>query len=212
MGIRPPQRTYHSPTTRHSLTWADPLQLLGYYVHRFVLHAPARSRYSLPHLHRTYNHSIRFPFAFCSSYDHPLCYLLHRWLPLYLPAYLFRYHILTFELLVALSSLEDALAYSGYGSAFLPGTIVANRMARRVDAHQVSGGKGNFGGLGVMDWMHGSSVQGVPDISEDVMDEAEKHDLAGKLDRGSDNAGNALQDFGGKLRGKGRKGSKPKSG
>lgn len=187
------------------------MQLLSYYIHRFILHAPSKSKYSLPHLHRTYCHSIQYPFAFCSSYDHPLCYLLHRWVPLYLPAYLFRMHILVFEILIVLTSLEEVFAYSGYGSAFLPGTIIVNRMARRVESHQMTRGKGNFGGIGVLDWAHNSGIAGIEDVGDDLADEAEKHDLAGKANRAIDDAGSTMQNLGGKLKGKSKKGASKKS-
>ena len=42
-----------------------------------------------------------------ADYDHPVCHLVHRWLPLYLPAVALRMHILTYLLLVAFFSLEE---------------------------------------------------------------------------------------------------------
>lgn len=103
--------------------------------------------------------------------------------------------------------------YSGYGSALLPGTIVVNRMARRVDAHYMSGkGQGgNFGGIGVMDWMHGTSAEGSTDIGDDAAEEMEKHDLQGKIDQAGSSMGNAMENWGGKLRGKGKRGGKTRS-
>lgn len=77
------------------------------------------ANYSLVHLCK----SVKYPFAFCSSYDYLLRYFLARSTPLYLLIYIFDCHIFTFEALVTLSSLEGVLACSVYGSAFLPGII-----------------------------------------------------------------------------------------
>lgn len=84
-------------------------------------------------------------------------------------------------------------------------------MARRLDSHHLSGGKGNFGGMGVMDWTHGTGVDGTRDVADDVADEAEKHDLAGKIDNAQDTAGNLVSRAGEKLKGRGKKGAKAKS-
>lgn len=58
-------------------------------------------------------------------------------------------------------------------------------VARRQDIHSQSRGKGNFGPLGIMDWIHGTSIGG--DFAGDVSDEAEKHNVK---ERGND----ALED------------------
>ncbi|KAF2103177.1 hypothetical protein NA57DRAFT_52707 [Rhizodiscina lignyota] len=197
------------------IVWALGIRgILAYYIHRFILHGPSRNRLSPAHLHRTWCHSLSAPFSLASNYDHPIPYLLHRWIPLYFPAYLFRYHILTFQLLVIITSLEEVFVYSGYGSALLPGTIVVNRMARRADAHYLSnkGNTGNFGGIGVLDWMHGTGVQGSTDVTEDAADEMEKHDLQGKIDRAGDSMGDVMENMGGKLKGRGKRGSRAKNG
>ena len=83
-----------------------------------------------------------------ANFDHPVCYLMGRWLPVYLPAALFRFHILTYHLMVALLSLEEAFIYSGY--SVLPSTIILAGMARRVDGHMMNDGQGNFGASGLL--------------------------------------------------------------
>lgn len=47
-------------------------------------------------------------------------------------------------------------------------------MARRVDAHMMSQGKGNYGPLGVLDWVNGTTLAG-KDVVDDLGDEMEKH-------------------------------------
>lgn len=58
-------------------------------------------------------------------------------------------------------------------------------IARRQDAHFESGGKGNYGAWGLLDWVHGTSVGG--DVMEDVGEEAEKHHV-------KERGGKALED------------------
>ncbi|KFY02824.1 hypothetical protein O988_01880 [Pseudogymnoascus sp. VKM F-3808] len=155
-------------------------EIFQYYIHRF-LHRPGRSN-MLSNLHKKWNHSITAPYSFAAYYDHPLPYLVLKFLPIYLPALIFRPHILTHLLLLAITTLEETLVASGYST--LPG-IMLGGIARRQDKHMQSRGKGNFAPWGFMDWLHGTSVGG--DVMEDVRDEAEKHQVKEK-------AGDALDD------------------
>lgn len=149
--------------------------VLIYVVHRYVLHtydSPLKS------WHIQWQHSIPLPFSLAAAYDHPANYLLKEWLPTFIPAYLFRYHVLTWQLFVALCSLEELFVFSGY--AVLPSSIVLAGMARRMDEHfaVVSEGNdvgGNFGRFGVLDFVCGTVCQGEGDAMDDVHDEAEKH-------------------------------------
>ena len=134
------------------------IQVVQYYTHRF-LH---RTNTLPSRLHKSHAHSITAPYSFTAHYDHPLPYLFTTFFPIYLPSLLFRTHILTQVLILSITSLESAVAYSGYTN--LP--IMVNGMARRRNAHMKSGGRGNFGPLGVMDWICGTSVGG--NIAEDV--------------------------------------------
>ncbi|KAF2083543.1 hypothetical protein K490DRAFT_12300, partial [Saccharata proteae CBS 121410] len=160
--------------------------LLTYPLHA-LLHRPTNP---LSHLHNNWSHSLKHPIPFSATYDHPLPHLLHRFLPLYLPALLFRFHVLTYDLLLALVSLEEAFVYSGY--SVQPGMLLGG-MARRADAHWGSGGKGNYGVWGVLDWVLGTVVGG-GDVGEDVREEWKK--------RGGDEGVKGLMDgVGGKLKG-----------
>lgn len=81
-------------------------------------------------------------------------------------------------------------------------------MARRADAHMLSGGEGNFGCLGVLDWCHGTTLG--KDVVDDLKAEMEKHNVEEKADRaigGASDAANGLAEkFSAKARkGKGRK-------
>ncbi len=54
-------------------------------------------------------------------------------------------------------------------------------MARRTDNHVLCGGEGNFGPWGLVDWVMGTSVGS--EFVDDVVMEAEKSDLEGKMER-----------------------------
>jgi sterol desaturase/sphingolipid hydroxylase (fatty acid hydroxylase superfamily) len=144
--------------------------VLQYYIHRDLLHGSAGG--PVARLHQTWHHSITAPYAFTAAYDHPLPYLLLRVLPLYVPAVAFRFHLTTYLIMIAVTSLEELFTYSGY--SVLPSTIMLKGMARRVDAHMQSRGDGNYGPLGVLDWVNGTTLGG-RDVTDDLGDEVEKH-------------------------------------
>ncbi|KAI9839896.1 MAG: hypothetical protein M1819_000088 [Sarea resinae] len=148
-------------------------EVLQYYIHRYVLHSPS-SR--VAKWHQSWQHSIKAPYSFVANYDHPVAWLLVHWLPVYLPAAVFRYHLLTYHMLLALVSLEETFSYSGY--SVLPSSFILSGIARRVDSHLMGGGKGNFAPWGIMDWIHGTSVG--DGVEEDVRNEMGKHDAQGK--------------------------------
>lgn len=151
--------------------------------------------------HQSWHHSTTLPYSFLAAYDHPVCYLLHRFLPLYIPAIIFRFHIMTYLALLSLFSLEELFTYSGY--TILPSTIMLRGMARRTDAHMMSEGEGNFGPLGVLDWCHGTTLGA--DVMDDLKAEMEKHDVQERTGRAIDGAGDAANGFAGKLKKRARK-------
>lgn len=148
--------------------------VLYYYIHRFLLH-----KYNTPlkTQHQRWQHSIQLPFSLVAAYDHPACFILSSFVPDFLPAYLFRYHVITWHLFVALTSLEKVFIYSGY--AVLPSSIVLAGMARRTDAHFATAsrkGQGfNFGHWGILDFVLGTSCQDTASVMDDLQDEAQKH-------------------------------------
>ncbi|KAL1306977.1 hypothetical protein AAFC00_005610 [Neodothiora populina] len=172
--------------------------LTHYAIHRYVLHA-SPSKSPIAKWHQGWAHAIQRPFSIVAAYDHPICYLLAQWIPLYLPAFLFRYHVLTWHILVALTSLEELFIYSGY--AVLPSSILLSGMARRTDAHYETNGKGNFGHWGVLDWVFGTTCPGGADVVDDLKDEAEERNVRERLGDAKDNAeglvGDAKERFGG---------------
>ncbi|KAK5110362.1 hypothetical protein LTR62_006070 [Meristemomyces frigidus] len=129
--------------------------------------------------HSRWQHSITIPFSLVAAYDHPINYLLAQWLPLFVPAYLFRYHVLEWHIFLAVASFEDLFVYSGY--AVLPSAIILPGMARRTEAHfeSVKSGRkvGNFGQLGVLDLCCGTTCSHEGDVVEDAQSEVRKHRL-----------------------------------
>ena len=115
--------------------------ILHYPIHRYLLHASPKS-FFLARWHRDWAHSLNSVFSIAAAYDHPVCYLLAHWLPVYIPALILRLHVLTWLLFLALTSVEAVFIYSGY--AVLPSGIILPGMARRIDKHYETGGNGNF--------------------------------------------------------------------
>lgn len=148
-------------------------QILTYGLHRYALHSEFSS---LRDQHIAWQHSIPAPYSFVANYDHPVPYLLHVFLPAYLPAVLFRFHILTYHVYLALVSLEETFAYSGYNA--LPSGLILGGIARRQERHLMGGGKGNYGCFGATDFVFGTGVG--EDVLEDAREEAEKRRLGEK--------------------------------
>ncbi|EMD01225.1 hypothetical protein BAUCODRAFT_49080, partial [Baudoinia panamericana UAMH 10762] len=149
---------------------------LRYGIHRYFLHTldtPLKS------WHSQWQHSVELPFSLVASYDHPVNYLVSEWMPAFLPAYLFRFHILAWHALLAIASIEELFVYSGY--VILPSAILLPGMARRNEAHFESARSnklvGNFGHLGLIDFMFGTACEDENDVVDDLQDEAERHRL-----------------------------------
>ncbi|KND92026.1 hypothetical protein TOPH_03276 [Tolypocladium ophioglossoides CBS 100239] len=148
-------------------------EALTYYIHRFVLHGHGHGRAArlVARPHRQYAHaSSGAPYSLQLFTDHPLPLLLHRLVPLYVPALLLRPHLLTYLLFVALCTVEETVALSGY--AAVPG-IVMSRLARRAAVHVNGRGVANFSAWGVLDWVHGTGRG--PAVLEHVRREADRH-------------------------------------
>ncbi|KAF2279036.1 uncharacterized protein EI97DRAFT_431255 [Westerdykella ornata] len=184
---------------QHAVLGLVARNVLQYYIHLYLLHSADGGILST--WHETWQHSVRIPFSFVAAYDHPVCYLLHRFLPLYLPAIAFRFHILTYIFLVAAFSLEELFIYSGY--SVLPSTIMLRGMARRTEAHFMSGAEGNFGPLGVLDWVHGTTLG--KDVMDDLKAEMDKHDVQERAGKAIDDAGDAANGVAAKMKRRARK-------
>lgn len=77
-------------------------------------------------------------------------------------------------------------------------------MARRVDAHMMSEGEGNFGPLGVLDWVHGTTLGA--DVMDDLRAEADKHNVQDRTAHAIDEAGDKAGGLAGKFKSRARKG------
>lgn len=154
---------------------------LHYAIHRYVLHAKPSI---LRTWHLSWQHSVETPFSLVAAYDHPVNHLLANWVPTILPAVLFRWHVLTWFLFLTIASLEELFVFSGYG--VLPSAIILPGMARRTEAHfdSVKSGQqvGNFGHLGLIDFLLGTTCNSESTIVDDVQDEAEKRRFQERID------------------------------
>ena len=115
--------------------------------------------------------------------------LLHRFVPIYLPALILRPHLLTYFLFIALCTAEETLALSGY--SVVPGIIMGG-IVRWAAIHYASGGSANYGAWGLLDWLQGTSKGG--DVLEDVKAEAGKHHVKQRSAKKADQGVGAIQD------------------
>lgn len=76
-------------------------------------------------------------------------------------------------------------------------------MARRVDAHMMSQGDGNFGPLGVLDWIHGTTLGA--DVVDDLRAEMDKHDVQDRAAHAIDEAGDKASGLAGRFKSRARK-------
>ncbi|KAK7992967.1 sterol desaturase family protein [Apiospora saccharicola] len=146
---------------KHVATLYTAREVLTYYIHRDLLHS-RRLGGAAATLH---NNLMAYA-------DHPLPLVLHRVIPVYLPALLVRPHMLTYCLITLLTTIEETLAMSGYSA--VPGFIMGG-VTRRTATHYASGGRGNFSPMGFLDWINGTSVG--KDVIDDIQDEADKHQV-----------------------------------
>ncbi|KAI0400629.1 sterol desaturase family [Xylaria palmicola] len=172
---------------KHILALYAAREILTYYIHRHILHA----RGTIARLHARYAHPRRgaAPYALMLYADHPLPLMLNRLAPVYLPSLVVRPHLLTFLLFTLLTTVEETLAMSGY--SVVPG-IVMGGIARRTATHYASGGRGNYGAWGLLDWVHGTSVG--KDVVGDLQDEAEKHQVKKRGRKAVADTGSVVQD------------------
>lgn len=172
---------------KHIITLYAAREVLTYYIHRHILH----SRGTIGRLHTQYAHSRKAaaPYSMMLYTDHPLPLMLNRLLPVYLPSLVTRPHLLTYFLFVLLTTIEEMLSMSGYN--VVPGIMIGG-ITRRTATHYASGGRGNYGAWGLLDWIHGTSVG--RDVVEDMQDEAEKHQVKQRGQRAIEDTGNIVQD------------------
>ncbi|KXJ91735.1 hypothetical protein Micbo1qcDRAFT_223858 [Microdochium bolleyi] len=178
---------------KHILTLYTARELLTYYIHRYILHSQRRGSGSgtIAKLHARYAHADAggAPYALMLFADHPLPLLLNRLVPVYLPALVVRPHLLTYFAFTLLTTIEETAAMSGY--SVVPG-IVLGGITRRTATHYASGGRGNYGAWGFLDWVSGTSVG--RDVIDDLQDEAEKHHVRERGRRKAIEAGSMVQD------------------
>ncbi|KAF5003476.1 hypothetical protein F66182_16130 [Fusarium sp. NRRL 66182] len=80
---------------------------------------------------------------------------------------------------LGLVSLEETWTHSGYSK--VPLGFLLSGMARRTEMHVISGGDGNYGAWGVLDWLGGSTADESETIEEDVRAELADLDIDAKI-------------------------------
>ncbi|KAG5999419.1 hypothetical protein E4U54_001856 [Claviceps lovelessii] len=167
--------------TKHCTFILVSREVLQYYLHRRVLHGKS----GLARRHLAYAHATcGAPYSLQVFTDHPLALFFHRFLPVFLPSVLIRTHMLTYFFLTIITTIEETLGMSGY--TFIPGVVLSGITARTA-IHYGGGGSSNYGAVGIMDWVQGTSKG--RDVFENVEKESGTHGAqqssADKLRRGS---------------------------
>lgn len=106
--------------------------------------------------HQKWFHSLDYAWPSTAHYDHPVVWVLVRFIPTYIPAIVVRPHIVTFLIYMVFVSLEETLVYSGY--TFMSMNWFLNPMARRLEDHMLTRGGFNYGSWGLFDFVFNTSV------------------------------------------------------
>ena len=75
----------------------------------------------------------------------------------------------------------------------MPSQILLAGMAKRTDSHYATGGKGNYGNWGVLDWVCGTGCPGDADVVDDVQDEVDRRDVKQRASNMIGHAGEKLR-------------------
>lgn len=142
-GIRSP-RTLPTAleTVRDTLLFFLGREILGYSLHRYILHHPRVYRYCHKQHHKFAN-----PFSMASQYGHPLEHVLITYIPIIIPAAWLRMHILTYFLCRALAQAETAIIHSGFNIGHL--TQIHDLHHEKSEVY--------FGNYGLMDYVMGTN-------------------------------------------------------
>jgi hypothetical protein len=146
--------------------------VLTYILHRALLHSQSRNRFTEAHLN--WQHAFSRPTAILAAYDHPTNYLLARWTPVFLPAVIWRMHLLTWYLWLAIVSIEEVVGYCGYRTAVVLPFVggCAGRVDRHFEVVRKEGGRAVFSAWGALDWVCGTGEK--VEVEETTSEEEEE--------------------------------------
>jgi hypothetical protein len=98
----------------------------------------------------------------------------------------------TYMVFLGLVSLEETFTHSGYST--LPMGILLGGVARRTEMHVITGGDGNYGAWGVLDWVGGSIPDSGDTIEDDVRAEVADLNIEEKIRKAVEDARSHMGD------------------
>lgn len=124
-----------------------------YWTHR-LLHQPFLYKF----IHK-FHHRYKQPIGLAAEYTHPLEYLFANSIPQFLGPLLFRCHIVTFWVWLAIRITEAVDGHSGYDFWFVPFRYFPFRPGTQVHDYHHSHNVGNYGSFFTFwDWICGTDM------------------------------------------------------
>ena len=105
------------------------------------------------------------PYSMLVYADNTVSMMLLRWIPVFVSGLIVKPHMSIYFTFIFWCSIEETLCMSGY--SFFTGYILGGMVKRAAD-HFMFGGEGDYGVLGLMDWVCGTQTKPVVKKGEEV--------------------------------------------